>query len=249
MTSRTSVLMVALTAEGWLSIVRSDFHHRILVVFSPTTQEGSQIPSNGDKEKGQFYMFKKSLLMAASFAIISFTGSDLLADGAFGLEFGQALPEKAEPIPDNQGGYVVEAPSAYPEFERYLVTYHETTGVCAIIGVGKTYEDDEWGIAVKSSYEKLISTLSKKYGSVQRQEFLRPGALWDESDEFSRSIDKNQRSHAAIWEIETEDPTSTSRIVLSVRANRSDTSLDIVYASLDFLKCQTAIEEEAEGSL
>ena len=174
MTSRTSVLMVALTAEGWLSIVRSDFHHRILVVFSPTTQEGSQIPSNGDKEKGQFYMFKKSLLMAASFAIISFTGSDLLADGAFGLEFGQALPEKAEPIPDNQGGYVVEAPSAYPEFERYLVTYHETTGVCAIIGVGKTYEDDEWGIAVKSSYEKLISTLSKKYGSVQRQEFLRP---------------------------------------------------------------------------
>ena len=194
-------------------------------------------------------MFKKSLLMAASFAVVSFTGSDLLAGGAFGLEFGQALPEKAEPIPGAQGEYLVEAPSPFPEFESYRVTYHETTGVCVIIGIGKTYEDDEWGTAVKNSYEKLITTLSKKYGSVRRVEYLRPGALWDEADEFSRSIDKNQRGHLANWEIETEDPTSTSEISLFVRAKRTDTWLVILYESSDSLKCQTAIEEEAEGSL
>ena len=69
-------------------------------------------------------MPKKSFLMAASFAVVSFTGSDILADGAFGLEFGQALPEKAEPIPSLQGEYLVEAPSPFPEFESYRVMYH-----------------------------------------------------------------------------------------------------------------------------
>ena len=226
--------------------------HRFLVVFSPAAQEGSQIPVNGDKEKGQFYMFKKSFLMAASFAVVSFTGSDLLAGGAFGLEFGQALPEeaeKAEPRPGAQGCYAVEAPSPYPEFESYFVTYHETTGVCGIIAVGKTYEYDKWGSAVKSSYEKLITALSKKYGNVRRFELLIPGSPWDDADEFARSIDKNQRVHQATWEIETEEPASTSQIVLSVDANRSDTSLYIFYGSSDFSKCVTAIEEETEGSL
>ena len=194
-------------------------------------------------------MFKKSFLMAASFAVVGFSGSALLAEGAFGLDFGQALPEKTEPVQGIQGGYSVEAPSPFPEFESYAVKYSEATGVCMIFGFGKTYEDDEWGIQVKGSYEKLITALSKKYGSPRRNEFLRSGALYDESDEFSRSIDKNQRSHQAIWEIEGEDPTSTSEILLSVNANWTDTWLYIHYASQDLSKCQTAIDEEAEGSL
>ena len=192
-----------------------------------------------------------ALLMAASFAVVSFTGSGLLADGAFGLEFGQALPGQAEQMPGGKGGhYSVEVPSPYPEFESYFIVYHETTGVCGIGAFGKTYEDDEWGNAVKIWYERLITILSNKYGSVRREEFLRPGALWVEDNEFSRSIDKNQRSHQAIWEIETGDPTSTDLIILLVEAKQTDTRLDIFYSSSDHLKCQTAIEEEdAEGSL
>ena len=194
-------------------------------------------------------MFKKSFLMATSFAVVSFTGSDLMADGAFGVEFGQALPENAIPIPGLQGRYAVEAPSPFPEFQVYAVTFHDSTGVCNIWAVGKTYEDDEWGIAVKSSYEKLITTLSKKYGSVRREEFLQPGSLWDEPDEFSMSIDKNQRSHKAIWDIKTEEPTRTSKIILNVSAEWPDTNLDILYESSDSSKCERALDEEVEGSL
>ena len=194
-------------------------------------------------------MFKKSFLMATSFAVVSFTGSDLMADGAFGVEFGQALPENAIPIPGHQGRYAVEAPSPFPEFQVYAVTFHDSTGVCNIWAVGKTYEDDEWGIAVKSSYEKLITTLSKKYGSVRREEFLQPGALWDEPDEFSMSIDKNQRSHKAIWDIKTEEPTRTSKIILNVSAEWTDTKLAILYESSDYSKCERALDEEVEGSL
>lgn len=194
-------------------------------------------------------MLKKSFLMAASFAVVGFSGSALLAEGAFGFSFGQSLPENADPIQAFQGGYSVESPSPFPEFESYAVMYSESTGVCKIYGFGKTYEDDEWGLQVKKSYEKLITALSKKYGSVRRNEFLRSGALWDEPHEFSKSIDKNERSHQAIWEIETEDPTSTSEILLSVVADWEDTWLYIHYKSQDFSKCQTAIDEESEGSL
>ena len=91
--------------------------------------------------------------MASLFAVVSFTGSDLLADGAFGLNFGQALPENAKPVPSIHGAYHVEAPSPYPEFEGYVVMYSEATGVCRISGFGKTYEDDKWGSFAKRSYE------------------------------------------------------------------------------------------------
>ncbi|SPF77753.1 hypothetical protein [Pseudoprimorskyibacter insulae] len=191
--------------------------------------------------------FIKSVLMVL--VLTSIFSGRVSADGAFGFEFGDELPFNAERMTNIHGGYQVYAINPYFEFKGYAVRSSKLTGICQIFGFGRTYENDEWGIRVREAYEDLIVAMIPKYGIPQRDEFLRSGALYDDPEDFSRAIAKNQRAHQASWTFSKAGPDELGEILVTVRAGWEDTSLYIHYRSGNFDECMRSLRDEAKSAL
>ncbi|MDF1670620.1 MAG: hypothetical protein P1U83_13495 [Roseovarius sp.] len=186
------------------------------------------------------YLFLIILPLVLSFARMG------CADGAFGLEFGQAIPETANEKSD--GFYYLKPPKTHPEFETYVISGSDSFGVCRISAIGKDHNDDEWGLSIKAKYEEIIKALEKKYGVGEREEFLRPGALYDDPEDFSRAISKNQRIHQIYWENVSDGPTGLNDLFLTVKADWEDTYIIIQYRSNSYNDCKIEYMEKANDA-
>lgn len=198
---------------------------------------------------GAKQMWKMFTVMAVLKATLAASAPAHAEGGAFGFEFGQALPADAVPVQTITGGFLVKAPNPYPEFEQYAVRYSDRTGVCEIFGFGRGYANDDWGFEIKSAYEKLIGALSKKYGDFIRSEFILPDSTFDKENEFAISIHMNERFHKATWSFKSPPEGGVSEILLGVTSVFSTTRLYIHYRSYDHDTCMSAIDEASADAL
>ncbi len=134
------------------------------------------------------------------------------------------------------------APRPHSAFETYLLQYVEGVGICIIKGIGATIQNDSYGTSLRSKIDELHGQLAKKYGTGEKNDFLKTGSIWDKANEWTIAIEKNERLYAYVWR--TKDGfrpvENVIRLVVAAQAvSRSG------YAAVEFhLASNTACEKK-----
>lgn len=166
---------------------------------------------------------------------------------AFGIAMGESVASIKNSTEIRPGYYSVEVPSPHSEFESYVVRASDTHGACVVRGVGKDHINDRFGISVKRAFESLETILENNYGPFLKNDFLRGGALWDDSNEWVMAIRQNERVFQSVWDRDENSrlPSNIKSIILQVNATSSDSSwiaLQYTYINID------ACEEELSSA-
>lgn len=189
--------------------------------------------------------------MKKALAIIALLGFPSIGmAGPFGFD-DTAAPDPSFCTKRDSGGLWYEctsAPKPHPNFEYYLIKYHESTGTCFLKGIGKTIETNVYGTSLKSSMEKLESQISSVYGAaVDNLDRLLPGSIWDEPEDYMMSLRKNERIRIIKWETDSAQY-GFRTIYLGAGALSVETAyinIEYYYPSDD--QCEK-ISEESEAS-
>lgn len=163
---------------------------------------------------------------------------------AFGVQQGEHVSKYAGKPTGQPNQYEITVPQPNREFESYLVTSTQSTGICTVTGIGKNHETDDYGNEIKSSFASFKSALDNKYNKAKNYDFLQAGAIWKEPREYGWSLYKKERNLISIW---TEENGSNNLkqikgIMLSAKAiSPSVTYLTLRYEFQNLDKCAAII--------
>ncbi|WP_155914538.1 hypothetical protein [Asticcacaulis sp. AC460] len=180
--------------------------------------------------------------MAAATATSVLLAATAAFAGPFGIKMGAQVKDlkvvEKHDMSAPWEAYSISVPQPNSEFESYMIVLTPQTGVCKVLAIGKTYEDDRYGTSVRSAYDKLKSALSQKYGQPKDYDFLSSGALWKDSEDFAASLDKNERTLASFWSVPLDASNEIADIQLSAEgASLSDTYISLSYELRNFDQC------------
>lgn len=179
-------------------------------------------------------------------------GSSVFADSAFGIEYGGELPKSAEQTKRTGLYRVPLPPKPHSLMEGYNVVYTPETGVCLIGSYTKTFENDKYGTQATGAYDRLVEALNKKYGPKgDTWEELKSSALWDEPDEFARSLVAGDRNHARWFEPTANSDVEFNYVQIKVDAlGSSETYISLSYQNTELReKCKKILSEADDSSL
>lgn len=151
----------------------------------------------------------------------------------------------------NPHWYKITPPKPHPSFNLYVVEISKNYGVFVILAIGKDITTSAYGEAVKNEFDKIKEQVSISYGQSIDFDFLMPGSIWDEPNEWMRALEKEERVLASFWNSESGAtlPYDISGIGLSARALDSSTGyLALRYESQDYDKAKAEVEAE-QGSV
>ena len=97
-------------------------------------------------------------------------------------------------------------PRPHPSFGNYVVKILPTAGVCQIRGIGVTIRSSSHGVEIQRAFSDLATMVGDTYGEYQEVDFLLPGSIWDEPEDWMMALRQNERQLQAVWD---EDEGST----------------------------------------
>lgn len=162
----------------------------------------------------------------------------------FGIEEGTKRPSLNILKELGHGYFEVKPPRTHPEFEMYAVQMADGPGVCIVKAVGVSHQNDRYGNSVRSAFDEVRSQIEGTYGKSRLNNFLRPGALWKDTNEWVMSIHKNERAYQAVWGglAGPAIKNNVNEILLDVVAqNQSEAYLVIQYRMSNFKACEDAL--------
>lgn len=189
-----------------------------------------------------------------SFSILLCVVCNIYA-GPFGLEQGMNLEQiqeacgGREPIKIDDSRYFIVPAKQHPYFTKYVAWIDETQGLNYIKAIGSNISTNGYGFELKSKFDDLEASLSKSYGKSSKTNFLMPGSIWDDLDEWMKSLEKNERYYFCSWSKKNGStlPDTLTGIYLSARAEDSYSGgVDLEYEFANHESIQTkkkAIED------
>jgi len=178
----------------------------------------------------------KGWTMARLFYLVSFLimAPTFALSQAFGINMGQSISSLDIIEEPGTGVYQVNVPLPHNEFDSYLVVATENFGACKVSGIGKSHGNDRYGTSVRSSFRKLSEALENKYGKPTEDfDFLRPDALWDDSDEWVMAILQNERFLNKFWTNLNGDVKGIGLGVSALGSSSSYVSLGYQFSNFD----------------
>lgn len=173
------------------------------------------------------------------FAVLAFIANGLFA-GPFGIEMGWTVEDlknngitfTTRKKTQNITTYDVFPKTTHPSFESYSVAIDDVKGVYKINIFGNDIETSIYGIALKEEYEKIKNQISITYGNPKSYDYLRSGSIWDEPNEWMKSLEKEERVLHSFWYPEPKE--TIESIFLEAIALGSDSGyLFLSYQSND----------------
>ncbi|MCS2152990.1 hypothetical protein MUU49_10485 [Scandinavium goeteborgense] len=182
------------------------------------------------------------------------------ADGPFGLEAGltqknieDMIGAKLKPLPDNVNLYTSnKLPNQNADFEMYGLLISPKAGLCEIRAVGKNIDSDSYGLALKSRFEDLSSSLSSLYGKAETTDLLLAGSIWKEPQNWMMGLYKKERFLSATWKTTIETPLKNNIGTISIEARANSSAQGYVYLQYSFTNddvCQAEIDGAKKNSL
>jgi len=169
---------------------------------------------------------------------------------AFGVNMGDPVSKYGGKLTQHgKHQYRITVPLPNKEFESYLAYATPETGICKVSGIGRNYENDDYGTDVRVAYGNLRAALTAKYGNAKSFDFIVSGALWDEPREFVWSILKDERSISSYWDRDegSNIPPNIAIIGLRVKAVSSRaTYISLGYEFTNMDRCE-AIARSSEN--
>ena len=196
-------------------------------------------------------MFRKIAFMAVSFGIVLTFNA---VAGPFGLEMGMSLQDiGGEPQTLSNGKYkLTKVPKPHSAFEAYGVQVAPKGGLCWIKAMGKNISTSSHGVELKSAFSGMKKKLEAKYGKHKMMDFLLPGSIWNEPEDWTTGISKNERVLAAIWEKKelSSLPLNLESVMLSVKVSSNSTGYLIVeYTFTNEEFCEAELSKGEDDSL
>jgi len=141
---------------------------------------------------------RKVLLVATTTLLL---GSGGVFAQPFGIEMGtpQSKLNVVKSLEDPYS-YVAIPPKTHPEFESFVVVATPTQGTCVVRGIGVTHSNDKYGTEIQHAFATIRQQVDATYGRSQLNDFLQPGALWRDANEWVRAVEKHERVYQAVWE-------------------------------------------------
>ncbi|UOH17168.1 hypothetical protein [Acinetobacter sp. NyZ410] len=127
------------------------------------------------------------------------------AEAPFGLKTGMSLTEvkriAGDPIKISDNYYMfTKTPKPVAGLSSYGMLITPKSGLCKVVGVGKTLNTNVYGDAIKSEFLDLKNLLTAKYGKPTRDyDFLRAGSIWKEHNDWMMGLYKEERTLTAMW--------------------------------------------------
>lgn len=174
------------------------------------------------------------------------------ADAPFGISFGAPIEDYFE------DGATSTPPKPHSDFEVFLGTGSDELGITSILALSRPIENDHFGMATNSLFEKVLKQLSRRYGEPDNLvNELRENALFSEDSEFQKSIHYNDRTILASWEIvpsnditKEEARNKIDTISLRVHGDDTDSSRIVLrYTSLGQYVLDKIEESDDESAL
>ncbi|PWG71055.1 hypothetical protein DEM28_12445 [Enterobacter mori] len=181
-------------------------------------------------------------------------------EGPFGLEAGltqknieDMIGTKLKPLPDSVNLYTSDKlPKQNADFEMYGLLISPKAGLCQIRAVGKNIDTDSYGLALKSRFEDLSSSLSSLYGKAETTDLLLAGSIWKEPQDWMMGLNKKERFLSATWKGTKETPLKNNIGAISIEARANSSAQGYVYLQYTFTNddvCQAEIEGAKKSSL
>ena len=152
------------------------------------------------------------------------------ADGPFGFAMGLTLDDmKAmtgdtpELISGTSNKYVLSsAPKPNGSFTDYVITVGNTTGLCAVRGIGGDIATNGFGMQLQSKFDDLSALLTEIYGNGDKTDSLLPGSIWKDADEWMMGLLKKDRYLISLWRGDDKPlPNDLQTIALAANAKNS----------------------------
>ena len=182
-----------------------------------------------------------SLKFATAVLLISLGAANA---GPFGVDMGAPIERLDVEKVENKFSFR-SVPKPHPLFSVYSGWQTAKHGVCRVVAISDTIENDSFGSEVRDRFDQIKLALSQKYGEARVIEGLQPGSIWDEPRDWTMSIFQNERMHAADWESAKADGEAYSLIQMwIVGFSSSDSAIALEYRSTNFDDCSAEIEAE-----
>lgn len=169
-----------------------------------------------------------------------------VAAGPFGLTMGVPKEELAlKPNEDMSISYIFDSvPVPSPYFETYAGSVGEQAGLCNIRAITGVIDTNRFGHSLRSQFDKIKEALRKRYGEPKLYDFIIPGSLWDEPQDFMMGMLRDDRKLAAFWSHDnTPLGSDLQEIMLEGRAlSTTSGALILQYDFLNIDECR--IERE-----
>jgi len=136
------------------------------------------------------------------FIVALLLSQPLLIAGPFGLKKGMR-PDEIQGLRkvDGRGMYeLTEPPNPHPKLQKLRLIFSERSGLAKIIAASDLVSTSRYGEGLRAAYEELAEALAKKYGGGPKiTEFLQPGSVWDEPNDWMTALTKDERYHFRMW--------------------------------------------------
>ena len=138
-------------------------------------------------------------IVAVFFLISILVVTEAMA-GPFGLEKGMSLKDiGGKPEKVGHGIYKLSSvPKPHSAFEAYVVRISPKGGLYWIKAIGKDIATSTYGVELKSAFNEMEEKLGATYGKHKTMDFLMPGSIWNEPNDWMMGLIKKERILAAI---------------------------------------------------
>ena len=177
--------------------------------------------------------------------------------GPFGLRMAMSQAElsrigKLEQLKGSNVFSIARVPKPHNAFESYAVIFTPSQGLCKVAGIGKTIETSAHGVQLKSAFESMEEALTRKYGNHKRNDFLSPGSIWDEPEDWMMGLQQKDRYLSTFWDEEEKSTLADNIEAISLETiglSRTSGFLRLSYEFSNFGACSAELDMEADEAL
>lgn len=192
------------------------------------------------------------LLMATSLPAAAQSAPAGERPTVFGVTAGMPIAQLlkvAKPSVTQPGLYTFhEMPARHPDFESVVVVASRQHGVCKVIAIGVTHTVSAYGTELLTVFDRLVETLTSKYGKAQRFDFLQQGSIWDEPRDWMMGLHQGERKLMTVWGDEGGAAPGMGLIALQTETiSHTEAYVNAAYEFDTFGACKKVLERETDA--
>ena len=129
----------------------------------------------------------------------------------------------------------------YPDFESYSLLFSQKNGLCKILAIGKDIKSGDSGSEVKSAFNSLDESLSKKYGKGKKYDFT--SSKYESPEYWMMYLLKKNRTLDKFWMKKYGSTLLNNLSAIALNANASDMSTGYLTLSYEFENFSDCVDE------
>lgn len=113
-------------------------------------------------------------------------------------------------------------------------------------------EQLRYGIALKSTFADIKSSLDSIYGKSEKDDFLLSGSIWKEPQDWMMGLYKKERVYMASWKSTNDAMKKNSLTSIGMEIRSLSNSSGFIFLEYDFnndSSCQKELENAKKASL